>query len=206
MRFYTSHRNILWTVLFSILAALSLNACSDVSKAPAPPNSAPVANAGPDLAIIRGSLATLNGSASTDPNGDPLTYSWTLLTKPTGSTAVLANPTSVTANLYRRPRRRLCRATHCERWHREQCSRQRAHHHQQCRPGGQCRSGPRRYPRHSRHIKRQLQAPMPTGIRSPTAGRFSPSRPAAQRSWRIPPAYRQPLPSIAPATMSCNSL
>ncbi len=36
MRFYTSHRNILWTVLFSILAALSLNACSDISKAPAP--------------------------------------------------------------------------------------------------------------------------------------------------------------------------
>ena len=59
-------------------------------------NVAPVANAGPDQGgKLPGALITLNGSASSDANGDPLTYSWSLTTKPAGSPAVLANPTSV---------------------------------------------------------------------------------------------------------------
>ena len=36
----------------------------------------PIAEAGPDQAIECGLNATLNGSASTDPQGDPLTYVW----------------------------------------------------------------------------------------------------------------------------------
>ena len=59
-------------------------------------NVAPVANAGPDQGgKTPGSTVTLNGSASSDANGDPLTFSWSL-SPPPGSTAVLANPTSVT--------------------------------------------------------------------------------------------------------------
>ena len=86
----------LWTVLCFILAALLLNGCGNVNEVSVP-NDAPVANAGPDLgSLISGTRITLNGSASTDPNGNPLTYSWTLLTKPAGSASVLANPTSVT--------------------------------------------------------------------------------------------------------------
>ena len=42
-------------------------------------NVAPVANAGPDQAgMAPVSLVTLNGSGSSDANGDPLTYSWSL--------------------------------------------------------------------------------------------------------------------------------
>jgi hypothetical protein len=57
-------------------------------------NVAPVANAGPDQADILGSVIVLDGSASSDANGDSLTYLWSL-TPPAGSTAVLSSTTNV---------------------------------------------------------------------------------------------------------------
>jgi len=59
-------------------------------------NVAPVANAGPNqLDLDPGALVTLNGSASSDANGDPITYAWTLVSKPAGSVAVLTSPTTI---------------------------------------------------------------------------------------------------------------
>ena len=57
-------------------------------------NAAPVANAGPNQNIVAGSMATLDGSASSDANGDTLTYAWALTSKPAGSSATLASPNS----------------------------------------------------------------------------------------------------------------
>ena len=56
-------------------------------------NVAPVANAGANQNVVLGPV-TLDGSASSDANGDAITYKWTLLNKPTASAAALAGDTT----------------------------------------------------------------------------------------------------------------
>ena len=63
-------------------------------RAAANANGTPWANAGVSQSVTAGSSVTLDGSASSDPNGDALTYVWTLTSKPTGSAATLAASTS----------------------------------------------------------------------------------------------------------------
>ena len=59
------------------------------------PNTAPVANAGPDQTVVVGPTVTLDGSHSTDVDGDALQYQWTLVGRPSGSQAALSDPTLV---------------------------------------------------------------------------------------------------------------
>lgn len=72
--------------------ALNSNAAS-VTVTAAMANAAPVANAGSAQNVLTGATVTLDGSASSDANSDPLTYSWTFTNKPAGSAAALAGAT-----------------------------------------------------------------------------------------------------------------
>jgi LmbE family N-acetylglucosaminyl deacetylase len=59
------------------------------------PNQPPTANAGPNVEVVAGVTWGLNGSASSDPNGDMLTYQWTQTAGPavTLSSAIAIQPT-----------------------------------------------------------------------------------------------------------------
>jgi formylglycine-generating enzyme required for sulfatase activity len=71
----------------------TVNSAADtVSVTAATANSTPVSNAGTDQNVSTGSTVTLDGSGSSDANaGDTLTYSWSIISTPTGSLATLSD-------------------------------------------------------------------------------------------------------------------
>lgn len=56
-------------------------------------NEAPIADAGPDQTVDVGDTVVMNGSDSDDPDGDEITFAWTLAGKPGASTSFLDAPT-----------------------------------------------------------------------------------------------------------------
>jgi hypothetical protein len=63
------------------------------------PNTPPICDAGGDLTVDLGTTAVLDGSASTDPDGDSLRFAWTLHSAPGGSTAIINDPSAAVTAL-----------------------------------------------------------------------------------------------------------
>src|SRR5205807_2157981 len=59
------------------------------------PNTAPVANAGPDQTVFVGTTVHLDGSMSSDVDGDALLFTWSLTRSQSGNSATLSDPTGV---------------------------------------------------------------------------------------------------------------
>ncbi|MFZ4480299.1 MAG: SUMF1/EgtB/PvdO family nonheme iron enzyme [Rhodoferax sp.] len=82
-----------------IFGAFVLAACGGGGSAPVTVvpvnNTAPVANAGVNQNVVVNTVVTLDASASSDANGDALTYVWTMSSKPSGSKAALSSATVV---------------------------------------------------------------------------------------------------------------
>jgi hypothetical protein len=88
-----SHRpSALLTALREISESLSWQVtCANCGNT----NSPPIANAGADQTVYVAQAVTLDGSASTDPNGQSLRYTWSFVNRPAGSGATLSDATSV---------------------------------------------------------------------------------------------------------------
>lgn len=57
-------------------------------------NVPPIASVGSPQGVLVGKTVKLDGSASSDANGDALTYAWSIVTRPSGSVASLVAPAS----------------------------------------------------------------------------------------------------------------
>jgi RHS repeat-associated protein len=68
---------------------------SGTASVAVPLDSAPTADAGTPQTVPVGTVVILDGSKSTDVNGDPLTYSWTIVSAPVGSTAQISDSSAV---------------------------------------------------------------------------------------------------------------
>lgn len=80
--------------LLMVLLSLSvLYACEQEDLQPQPAHQL-IARAGADLQLAVGSVASLDGTASSDGGGRPFSFAWTLKSRPASSTASLNAPTS----------------------------------------------------------------------------------------------------------------
>jgi len=90
---------VTWQVMLMVIFVLTICGCGggggSGSGGGGAVNTKPLANAGRDLKVLKNALVILDGSASSDADGNSLTYIWTVASKPLLSSATLSSPSSV---------------------------------------------------------------------------------------------------------------
>lgn len=79
-----------------VLSAIAVQFSYDL----VPSNQPPTAHAGADQTLPVGATAALDGNASSDPEGDPLTFLWSLAQQPAQSAAAVSNATIYNPTLF----------------------------------------------------------------------------------------------------------
>jgi hypothetical protein len=79
------------TYTFSAIAKDAVSSSNPAQGSVTVVNLPPVARVGPDQAVALATTVTLDGSTSSDPSNQPLTFAWSLQ-RPAGSTAALSDP------------------------------------------------------------------------------------------------------------------
>jgi hypothetical protein len=79
-----------------VLACLAILLLTMITGCGDDENHEPVANAGSDVSALVGETVTLDGSLSTDSDGDQIQYTWMFFSVPQDSNATLSNPFSAT--------------------------------------------------------------------------------------------------------------
>ncbi|MBP1752470.1 MAG: domain containing protein [Geobacteraceae bacterium] len=82
--------------LIGMLACLAILFLTMITGCGDDENHEPVANAGSDVNALVGETVTLDGSLSTDSDGDQIQYTWMFFSVPQDSNATLSNPFSAT--------------------------------------------------------------------------------------------------------------
>jgi hypothetical protein len=88
------HRSLsAWISLFTVAMVVALLGAGCPPQQPQ--NQAPQANAGPNQNVAQGAAVVLNGAASSDPDGDTLTFQWT---QTSGTNVALTGANTATAS------------------------------------------------------------------------------------------------------------
>ncbi len=91
-------------LFFPLMIILLISGCGsnqstdEVEQPEIVSNNQPIANAGIDQQATTGETIFLDASASTDSDGDTIGFSWSLITIPDGSNAILINPDDTNAS------------------------------------------------------------------------------------------------------------
>lgn len=87
-------KNAVFSASLLALAACGGGGGSGLTGGTGTTNRAPLANAGSDQTVAEQSIVTLDGTGSSDPDGDSLTYSWTQTSGPVVSITNSSSPTA----------------------------------------------------------------------------------------------------------------